>query len=143
MATKAKIVRKKSAPAVASPDPALMKALADRPDLLQVYMQTFVGVVTPPTAAAEKKTLTPPPAPEYEGKKLAYLDRWLIEGELFIRMTITPKGGLKQEFNPSSYNRGGFFGYEQWVDVVDAYMASPLRAQDRAWMKANGLKKKV
>lgn len=142
MATKAKIVRKKSTP-VSTPDAAVIAALASNPAALQVYMQTFSAVVTPPTAAPEKKTLTPPPAPEYEGKKLAYLDRWLIEGELFIRMTITPKGGLKQEFNPSSYNRGGFFGYEQWVDVVDAYMASPLRAQDRAWMKANGLKKKA
>lgn len=140
MATKPKIVKKSSTPA---PDAAVIAALAGNPAALQVYMQTFVGVVTPPTAAPEKKALKVPDAPEYEGKKLPYLDRWLIEGELFIRMTITPKGGLKQEFNPSSYNRGGFFGYEQWVDVVDAYMASPLRAQDRAWMKANGLKKKA
>lgn len=143
MAAKAKIVSKKSvAPVVvAQPDPNVVAALASNPQALGIYMSAFAATVTPPAPA--KREVVVPEAPVHQGVALKYLDYFVIPGELFLRITITPKGGVKEEWNPSGYNRGGFFGYQEWVEARDAYFASPVRAQHRAWMVANGMKKRA
>jgi hypothetical protein len=134
-----KIVSKKapSVPAV-GPDPAVIAALASNPTALGIYMQAFSAQVTP--VAPSKKTLEVPKAPVHEGVELKYLDYFVIPDELFVRLTVTPKGGVKEEWNPSSYNRGGFFGYQQWLEARDAYYVSPVRKEHRAWLLANGMK---
>lgn len=133
-----KIVSKKPTTAVAQPDPAVIAALASNPVALGIYMQSFTAQVTP--VAPSKKGVEVPKAPVHEGVELKYMDYFVIPGELFVRLTVTPKGGVKEEWNPSNYNRGGFFGYQQWVEARDAYYVSPVRKEHRAWLLANGMK---
>lgn len=134
---KKKIVSATVAPAVGGPDPAVISALVGSPAALQAYMGSFttmVATVTPP------KKAIPAPVDKRTGLLMKHLDYDVIPGELVLRITITPKGGYKEEWNPGAYNKAGFFGYEGWVTARDAYFVSPVRKQHLAWCVANGLK---
>ena len=119
---------------LASPVVAPVKAL-QATKKAKAVVKVGLGIAYKPVKAKTAKAVKEPFG-ECDSIEFALSD------DLTIRLTIMPKGGLLTEQNPGKQRWGkGQFAYGEWVELMDAYIRSPLRIEHMAWFYANGGKR--